>query len=300
MGQAGSKPGTSSWEPRALALPALLLASGAVLVRNPERGPAVLLSLLGVACSPLGAVICAPQRRGLSESWKRFVAVQLSDLLTHTLVELSSDVERSRQMLTAVSDAIRTALTNQQVTGALKDAVIAAARDERLQREFLATFTQAAVAASADKELRKALLTVTKDAVTEALADEGFMADMVSTISSAMLSAAKNKQLRDETLGIVKEAVTDALKDEGFMRDMLGTFSGAAIQASRDAELRDALVSVTKEGVADALRDEGFMNAFRDAMCESLTDRNIYRSAAAGVVSSLNPFGGRGERSANG
>ena len=34
------------------------------------------------------------------------------------------------------------------------------------------------------------------------------------------------------------------------------------------------------------------MQAFQHAMCQGLKDSNIYRSAARGVVKSLNPFGG--------
>ena len=41
----------------------------------------------------------------------------------------------------------------------------------------------------------------------------------------------------------------------------------------------------------DALKDEAFMHCFQQAMCQGLKDSNIYRSAARGVVKSLNPFG---------
>merc|ERR1719203_1587265 len=74
---------------------------------------------------------------------------------------------------------------------------------------------------------------------------------------------------------------------------MVTTFTQSTIMASKDKHLQDALLSVTKEAVTDALMDDGFMVAFGDAMCKGLMDYNIYRSAAKGVVNSLNPFATR-------
>merc|ERR1712046_22280 len=83
-------------------------------------------------------------------------------------------------------------------------------------------------------------------------------------------------------------------KDEGFIADMLAILTRAGtracISASGDEELRQALTCVTKVAVADALQDERFMSAFRAAICESMRDGNIYRSAASGIVGAINPW----------
>lgn len=198
-------------------------------------------------------------------------------------------------LLNAVSDAIRKAITNSQFKAALKEAVIDSLRDDELQKEMICTLSSGAIAASKDAGFLAAILSVTKDAVTQALKDEGFIAEMLSTLTGATVMASRDEELRGTVLSVVKDAVTDSLKDDGFMADMLSTITGAAISASKDQGLRDAMLSVTKDAVADALRDEGVMCAFRDAMCQSLKDSNIYRAAAAGVVGSLNPFGRRGD-----
>lgn len=197
-------------------------------------------------------------------------------------------------MLAAFSDAIRKAITNNQYKAALKEAVIEALRDAELQREIVCTISSAAIAASEDQGLRDALLSVSKQALSQALKDEGFMSDMLATMTEATVSAAKNRDLRDSILGVIKDAVADALKDEGFMGEMLTTGSRALVLASQDQELLSAMSNVTKLAVTDALRDGGFQAAFREAVCDSLKDSNIYRGAAAGVVGALNPFGRRG------
>lgn len=281
---------------QALALPAVFVCAAAVVWCSPERGFSVALLLGALCASPFAGYLLWPHIAKIEDAAHCMAARHLSDVLTLTLVEVCSDEERLDRVLAALSDAIRKALTNSLVKQAMRESLIEALRDDELQREVLSTLTSAVVMASSDRGLRDTFLGVTKDAVTEALKDEGFMAEMLSTITSAAISCSRNRELRDATLGVVKEAVTDALKDDGFMQDMLSTLTGAAISASRDRELREALTSTTKEAVSDALKDDGFMQAFRQAMCESLKDSNIYRSAAAGVVSSLNIFAGSRSR----
>lgn len=278
--------------PKALLLPSLIGCASLLCWRRPERSTAVLLALCGALLSPLGVELVRPIAR-LVVSWVSTSAAKLcSDVLVRTTLELLRHEERTDLLLDAASEAMRKAMTNKQVQSALKETVIDALRDENLQKELVSTLTKAAILSSGDHLLRAHLLDVGKDAIVRALKDQSFTAEMVSMISKAVLAASQNSELRDATLDVVKAAVTDALKDEGFMEEMLSTLTRATIVASKDQELRDTLLGVTKEAVVDALRDEGFMNAFQKAMCQGLKDSNIYRSAAKGVVKSLNPFAG--------
>lgn len=232
-----------AWDLQRAALPVGLLCAALAVCLAPERSVAVVLTLLALAFTPLGALCLSPH----VESAKGVSIEHLIDML----------------------------------------------RDKNLEEQVLATTAHGVDSVSKNKELRSMLQSVLKSAVTEAIKDEGFMADMVVTMTSSTLAAARNKELREATLSVMQQAVTDSLKDEGFMSAMLATLIKTTVGASRDLELRDAMQTVTKAAVTDALRDHGFMLAFQRAMCEGLKDSNIYRSAAAGMVSSLNPFHGK-------
>eukprot|EP00405_Crypthecodinium_cohnii_P008136 CAMPEP_0206420800 /NCGR_PEP_ID=MMETSP0324_2-20121206/1079_1 /ASSEMBLY_ACC=CAM_ASM_000836 /TAXON_ID=2866 /ORGANISM="Crypthecodinium cohnii, Strain Seligo" /LENGTH=285 /DNA_ID=CAMNT_0053884795 /DNA_START=209 /DNA_END=1063 /DNA_ORIENTATION=- len=275
--------------PQALALPSLLFLASAAIWRWPDRGLSVLLGLIGLCLSPFGTYAFEPHLDRLVDTMRGISAKNLSGVISATLLEFMRNEGETQQLTLAASDAIRRAITNREVLSTMKAAILEAARDEELQQQLMVTITSAGIDTFRNAELRSALLAVTKDAISEALKDDGFMQDMISTISMAMLSTAQNRELRDTALGVVKQAVTDALKDEGFMEDMLSVITKSAIAASGDVDLRNALLDVTKEAVTDALKDEEFIAAFRQAMCDSLKDGNIYRSAAAGVVGSLNP-----------
>jgi len=129
-----------------------------------------------------------------------------------------------------------------------------------------------------------------KEAMLEGVRDSTFTAEIIQTLVAAALSASEKKELRVALLEVIKQGVTNALNDERFMEEMLKTGSSAVIFASRDKELKDALGSVTREAITDALKDQSFMTAFREAAYDSLKDGNIYKSAAAGVLSTMNPF----------
>jgi len=268
-------PRRNSWAWTDITVPAVMFAAAAVVWRRPERGLSVLLALGGCALSTAG-------RRATSQI--------LSSVTAGALVDLGRNEAYLEQILDVISDAVRKAITHNQFKVALKEVVAYSLRDEELQNEMISTITTATIAASKDRGLRSALLSVMKDAVTDALKDEGFMAEMLSTITSASISAAQDQVLRKAMLDLAKEAITDALKDEGFMSDMLSTLTAAAVSASKDPGLRDALLAVTKDAVTDALRDETFMSSFRGAICDSLKDSSMYRAAAVGVVGTLNPF----------
>merc|ERR1712129_506836 len=108
------------------------------------------------------------------------------------------------------------------------------------------------VAAARDKNLRAALLSV----ISEALRDEGFMAEMTSTMAEATVCAARNKELMDSCLQVIKIATTDAMRDSGFVSE------------------------ITEAG----------MSVIRETLAESLKDGNIFRGAAGGVLSAINPW----------
>lgn len=276
------------WTPQSAALPAALTAASAVVWSCPDRGLAVVLLLLGALLSPLGPLLYGPYVEAALGTAKRTSAKQLSDVLLATLLELARS--EHEELMLAFTGSIRRAVANKEVMGTMKSALIEAAQDEDLQQQLLTTMTRAGINAFRDRDLRTMLLGVVKEAVSEALKDKAFMEDMVRTISMAVLHAAENRELRDATLKIVKEAVFDALSDERFMEQMLSMLTKSVVAASRDVELRDAMVGCTKEAVRDALKDDAFISSFREALCDSLKDSNIYRSAAAGVVGSLNPF----------
>merc|ERR1712046_103101 len=145
-----------------------------------------------------------------------------------------------------------------------------------------------------DPILKEKLISVTKESISEALQDQGFLAEMVRTVTKGSILAVQDKEATAVIVSALKESLVEALQDEGFMTDMVGTLSKAAIQASQNRHLKDSLLEVTKDSVTEALKDEAFMKAFRFAMQGSLGDSGMYRAAAGGVVSALNPFSRRG------
>jgi len=84
-----------------------------------------------------------------------------------------------------------------------------------------------------------------------------------------------------------------ALSDESFINESMQAAVSAIVTASQDEVLRASIMSVVTEAVSDALKDEEFIGEFRGVIKGCLTDGEIYRSGAKGVISAPNPFSGR-------
>lgn len=273
--------------------PGVFFLASASAFWSPQHSFAIILGVVGVVLSPLNIYLLPVLKKFLG-STTGFVAKITSEVASRSIQEFLTNEDQNAQLMDIVGAASRRALTHPEVLAATKAVLLDSMGDEQLQAQLVTTVKRASVDASRDQEFQIAMVSVTKEAVTKALNDQGFMKEMVSTISRSCLETARNQEISRALIDIVKKGISDATSDKRFMDDMLQVLSGAVVDASQDTVLRNALLGVTKEAVTEALKDEDFIKAVRDALCDGLKDTNIYRSAAAGVVNSLNPFAAKG------
>jgi len=276
-------------------LPAVLFCAAAVIWISPERGLAVLLMLAALAASPFSLMIGFQPPSMMIEAVKDACARHASDMILRVMGEVTREGDQLNRLLDVAAESMRKLILSAQVRKVMIDVVLDVVRDHDLQDELLSIMTQVVIKASADRRMRDAILGVCKEAMLDVLKDENFTAEMIHALTDAAIGASKNKELRDKLVDVVKEGVGDALKDEDFMKEMLNVLTTAAVVASKDRDLLDSVSAVITEAGTLVLKDEVFIGSLRDTICASMTDHNIYRSAASGVVGSLNPFRGKRE-----
>ena len=130
-------------KPQFMLLPLVLASASAVAWRRPERSVSVLLALAATLLSPLGVALFRPLVSLVTSLLLKSSAKHLSDILVRTTLELVRNEEGMDQLVDSASEAMRKAMTNKQVQGALKETVIDSLQDDHLQQEMIKTLTKA-------------------------------------------------------------------------------------------------------------------------------------------------------------
>jgi len=130
-----------------------------------------------------------------------------------------------------------------------------------------------------------------KKSFIETMSDDELQSAVISTVKEAMEKAGQNDELKATAFDITKGAFVGALSDESFINESMEAAVDAMVTASQNAVLCDSLLSVVKQAISEAMHDEEFVAEFRTVVKDCLTDGDIYRAGAKGVVSAA--FGGR-------
>lgn len=190
---------------------AALFAAGAIAYCDPSKAPFLFFTVLG-----LGILL----KERLLHSSKRSMVRHISDGITLSMVEFTRNQDESEAFMSALSETIRLALTNEQLTSTFKEIAIESFRNEELQKDIICTFSTAIVRASEDTPFKKVLLSAIEQGISEALSDEDFMNSMFSSLVNALVSASQNEELREAIMNTTTEAVSTAVRDERFMNEL--------------------------------------------------------------------------------
>lgn len=134
-----------------------------------------------------------------------------------------------------------------------------------------------------------------KQSIVEIATDDDLTSAAIQTIQDAMKKAADNADFKDTLFDITKRAFVGALNDESFIKESLESGVAAIVVASQDEILRASMLSVVTQAVSDALHDEQLISEFQEVVKACLSDGEMYRSGARGVISAA--FGGKGKKS---
>jgi hypothetical protein len=112
---------------------------------------------------------------------------------------------------------------------------------------------------------------------------------LLQTITGAIVKSTKDESLLQALTVVAKQSMLDTLRDDAFMRDSASLIVNSILSAVRDEELKTALLAVATEAVSAALQDEKFVAIFRRVMKDVLSDGDMYRASAAGLVGAFMP-----------
>ena len=112
---------------------------------------------------------------------------------------------------------------------------------------------------------------------------------LLQTITRAIVKSSKDESLLQALTVVAKQSMLDTLRDDEFMRDAASLIVNSILSAVRDEELKTALLAVATEAVSAALQDEKFVAVFRRVMKDVLSDGDMYRASAAGLVGAFMP-----------
>lgn len=126
-----------------------------------------------------------------------------------------------------------------------------------------------------------------RDVVVSSLRDEGLQSDIHDVIRAAVVRVSEDVRFCQAIILAVGRGASDAMSDKEFVAGFCGTFVKSVVLASKNEELREALLNVTTEAVSTAVRDERFMGEFKQAMKDCLSDSDIFRAGASGLLGAV-------------
>jgi len=129
------------------------------------------------------------------------------------------------------------------------------------------------------------LTTTLKQSLLASLMDDDLHEATLNTLQTALIKASENEGFRTTALFVVKDAFVGALNDEEFVRDLMSSLVGAIVQASKEEELTQSILDVVTRAVSQALADESFVSEIRGAVKDTLSDGDIYKAGAKGMLS---------------
>lgn len=129
------------------------------------------------------------------------------------------------------------------------------------------------------------LTTTLKQSLLKTLMDDELHEATLNTLQSALIKASENEGFRRTALFVIKDAFTGALNDEEFVRDLMSSMVGAIVQASKEEELTQSILDVVTRAVSQALADETFVSEIRGAVKDTLSDGDMYKAGAKGMIS---------------
>lgn len=145
-----------------------------------------------------------------------------------------------------------------------------------------------AVAKSIGRALQSDALTEqVKASAIEVFCSDDLQEAAITTIQSAMEKAADNAHFKETVLNVTRIAFVGALSDDDFVREAMGSAVAAMVAASKDEELKQSVMDVVTQAVTEALNDERFVAVMRDALKGTLSDGDIYRAGAKGMISGV-------------
>lgn len=130
-----------------------------------------------------------------------------------------------------------------------------------------------------------------KASFIETVCDDDLQSATIATLQMAMKKAADNDEFKQTCFDVTKRAFVGALSDDLFIKEAIESAVAAMVTASQDEVLRQSVLSVVTQGVSDALHDDEFIAEFRKVIKDCLSDGEIYRSGARGVLNAA--FGGK-------
>jgi hypothetical protein len=211
-------------------IPAALLCAAGICWHDPMKFPVLFFVFLA-----LGFI----RSDSLWHASKQVVVRYISDGITLSFALFARDEQQSNRFMQALSETIRVALTNEQLTATFKEMAIDTIRDEHLQAAILDTMSAAIVRAMQDENFKAVVLSAVQQGCSDALSNMEFMDSMFDAIVEAIISASENIKLRKALLDVSTEAVSTAVRDERFMNELKQVFK----ECLRDSELFRAGVS---------------------------------------------------------
>jgi hypothetical protein len=127
-----------------------------------------------------------------------------------------------------------------------------------------------------DEAFKETIFTIVKSAFVGALSDEEFISEASQSAVAAMVTASQDDVIRQSVLGVVTQVSPGNVC---FHSGMIYT---------------NILSFRTLQGVSEALHDEDFIAEIRGVVKGSLSDGELYRSGAKGVLNAA--FGSRNKK----